>query len=64
MTAPLAAAAAPVAPSAQPSKRISSFKAFYPYYQQEHRQFGTRLLHFLATGAVLATVGAAALQRK
>jgi hypothetical protein len=34
--------------------RYNSFKEFYPYYLEEHSKTGTRVLHFIGTGLVLA----------
>lgn len=30
-------------------KRFQSFKAFYPYYLEEHKKKGTRISHFIGT---------------
>lgn len=32
--------------------RYKSFEEFYPYYLEEHRKKGTRILHFLGTTLV------------
>ncbi|MCK7596973.1 DUF962 domain-containing protein [Microbulbifer sp. CAU 1566] len=41
----------PEAPKDAP--RFDSFKAFYPYYLQEHSNLTCRRLHFVGTGLVI-----------
>ena len=41
-------------------KTIKSFKEFYPYYLGEHRLPACRILHFMGTTAVVATLATAA----
>lgn|SRR5690554_4503623 len=40
-------------------KKYTSFDEFYPYYLTEHRQKGTRILHFIGTSGFFALVIAA-----
>ncbi|WP_151088383.1 DUF962 domain-containing protein [Hymenobacter baengnokdamensis] len=47
-----------------PSALPSTFAEFYPYYLKEHRQQGTRVLHFVGTSLFLTAAGAALAQRK
>jgi hypothetical protein len=40
--------------------RYKNLKEFYPFYQNEHRKTGTRVLHFIGTSLfLLQLVGAA-----
>ncbi|WP_305805664.1 DUF962 domain-containing protein [Stenotrophomonas sp. YIM B06876] len=43
--------------------RFSSFRQFYPFYLQEHRNRTSRRLHFIGSCAVLLLVLAAIVQR-
>ena len=38
------------------SRQYTSFKAFYPYYLDEHRNRTCKLLHFIGTWLVVAIV--------
>lgn len=37
-------------------KRYATLKEFYPFYLSEHRNFTSRVLHFIGTGLVLLTL--------
>lgn len=41
------------------TERIKSFREFYPYYLEEHRKKGNRLLHFFGTSLFFLFVLAA-----
>src|SRR5688500_5793884 len=41
--------------------RLRTYEEFWPYYVSEHRKPATRVLHFLGTSLVIATLFAAAL---
>ena len=43
--------------------RFSSFRQFYPYYLQEHRNTVCRRLHFIGSWGVLACLAMALWQR-
>ncbi|PSR32168.1 MAG: DUF962 domain-containing protein [Sulfobacillus benefaciens] len=36
--------------------KIRSFDEFWPYYLDQHRETGTRLLHFIGTGLALLSI--------
>ncbi|UTW60850.1 DUF962 domain-containing protein [bacterium SCSIO 12741] len=38
------------------SRKYKSFQEFYPYYLSEHREKGTRILHFIGTTLFLLLV--------
>lgn len=44
-------------------KSFSTFKAFYPYYLEEHSNVNCRRLHFVGSWLVLAVVALAIWQR-
>jgi hypothetical protein len=37
-------------------KRFTSLKEFYPFYLTEHRNFTSRILHFIGTGLLLLSL--------
>lgn len=41
------------------AKRLSSFKEFYPYYLDEHRNIQCRRLHFIGSWLVLVSLSLA-----
>jgi hypothetical protein len=45
------------------SERFTSLQEFYPFYRQQHRQTGTRVLHFLGTTLFLGQAVGAAVTR-
>ncbi|KAF1685024.1 hypothetical protein B1992_13490 [Pseudoxanthomonas broegbernensis] len=44
-------------------RRFASFRQFYPFYLDEHRNRTSRRLHFIGSCGVLALLAVAALQR-
>jgi hypothetical protein len=42
--------------SMKSGQRINSFKSFYPYYLEEHKKSGTRILHFVGTSGFIVSI--------
>ena len=42
-------------------QRITTYRAFWPFYVMQHRKVGTRRLHFIATSAALGLIALATL---
>mmetsp|Transcript_20291 Transcript_20291/g.56537 ORF Transcript_20291/g.56537 Transcript_20291/m.56537 type:complete len:134 (+) Transcript_20291:30-431(+) len=48
----------------QKAPAFKSFSEFYPFYQEQHKKRGTRMMHVLGTTGFLALAGAAGATRQ
>lgn len=47
-----------------PEKEYKTFKEFYPYYLDEHKQRGTRITHFIGTSLFFVFLTSAIIQNQ